>query len=438
MRTPVKLLIPLAVFVAALALFASLNRAAGPREQAVARAPVAVLGAGASTDERIAALEASLRADPTTRGRGDERLSALGDAYLQRVREGGDATGYVKAQRAFDRALQRDPRDLAATIGLGTLALARHQFKASLILGERAVALAPEAAAPLPVVVDALVELGRYDDAERTLQRLVDRRPGLAAYARISYLRELRGDVRGAVAAMRLAVDAGSSTPEGAAYVQTLLGTLERNRGRLGPAVAAYRAALRAQPGFPAAGVGMAGVEASQGRADLARARLRRIVGRTPSPESALALAELELADGRSPESRAALALVSDQRSELRAGGENTDTEEAAFQADHGDPAEGVRLGRRAWAAAPSLRSADALGWALTRAGRPAEGYAWSRRALRRGWREPRVVYHAGMAALEAGRSRVGRRLLRSLLAQNPAFSPLYAPRARRALAGTR
>ena len=59
------------------------------------------------------------------------------------------------------------------------------------------------------VRVDALVELGRYDEAERELQAMIDRKPNLAAYARVSYLRELRGDLEGAAEAMRFAVAAG-------------------------------------------------------------------------------------------------------------------------------------------------------------------------------------------------------------------------------------
>ena len=38
---------------------------------------------------------------------------------------------------------------------------------------------------------------------------MIDRRPNLAGYARVSYVRELRGDLPGAVEAMRLAVAAG-------------------------------------------------------------------------------------------------------------------------------------------------------------------------------------------------------------------------------------
>jgi hypothetical protein len=45
------------------------------------------------------------------------------------------------------------------------------------------------------------------------------------------------------------------------------------------------------------------------------------------------------------------------------------------------------------------VRSADALGRALTRAGRPAEGLRWARRALRLGSRDASYLLHAGLAA---------------------------------------
>ena len=91
---------------------------------------------------------------------------------------------------------------------------------------------------PFGVLVDALVELGRYRAAGRALQAMVDRKPDLASYARVSYFRELHGDLDGAVGAMRLAASAGGDAPENVAYVQTLLGGLELQRGRPPPASA--------------------------------------------------------------------------------------------------------------------------------------------------------------------------------------------------------
>lgn len=429
MRVFPKILVLVCVFAAALALFSSINGRSRSAEPRLERTPTA-LGPGASTRQRIMALETKLRERP-----GDaELLAQLGDATLRRVRETVDASGYPRAERAYRRALRTDPRNVPATVGLGTLAMARHHFREALHHGQRAMSLAPESISPFPLVVDALVELGHYREADAELQRLIDRKPGLAAYARVSYVRELRGDLRGAVSAMRLAVSAGASAPEDAAYTQTLLGTLERDRGRTEAAQAAYRAALGAQPDYPDADAGLAIVDAARGRLGPAIARQRTVAQRLPTPEHYTLLAELELAAGRSGDARRHLAHVRDRRGRLRDAGENTDTEAAIYEADHGDPEVGVRLGRRAWAAAPSIRSANALGWALTRAGRPAEGYVWAKRAMHSGWREPLVVYHAGMSAKAAGDLRAARRLLRRLISESPGFSALYAPRARRAL----
>ena len=63
----------------------------------------------------------------------------------------------------------------------------------------------PYSAAALGVQVDALVELGRYEEAERALQRMLDLKPSTASLTRASYHRELHGDISGA----RLALEDG-------------------------------------------------------------------------------------------------------------------------------------------------------------------------------------------------------------------------------------
>src|SRR3954463_16637187 len=120
----------------------------------------------------------------------DER-SLTADRYLQRVRETGDASYYVRAEGVL-RGVTRTPAVLTT---LGTLALARHDFRAGLAYGLRARRAAPTTVKPLGVIVDAQVELGRYSAAARTLQTMIDEKPNLASYARVSYFRELHGDL---------------------------------------------------------------------------------------------------------------------------------------------------------------------------------------------------------------------------------------------------
>src|SRR5205807_365107 len=105
-------------------------------------------------------------------------------------------------------------------------------------------------------------------------------------------------------------VDAGGQAPENVAYVQTLLGTLEFDRGRLAEARRAYTIALLRQPGFPAADAGLARVEAAQGELPAAIRRYRRVVARLPLPEYVVGLGEAELAAGRAAAALRDLALV--------------------------------------------------------------------------------------------------------------------------------
>jgi tetratricopeptide (TPR) repeat protein len=223
---------------------------------------------------------------------------------------------------------------------------------------------------------------------------------------------------------MRLAVSAGGGAPENVAYVQVLLGDLELQRGRTGAARLAYISALRSLPGYPAAVVGLARADAAGGALGRAAARLRRAADRLPLTATLTMLAEVERLLGHRAEARAALAAARAQQDLYRAAGTAPDAEAVVFEADHGSPARAVPLGRRVWDAAPSVRSADALGWALTRAGRPREGYKLAQRALRLGSRDALFRLHAGVAASRAGLDRAAARHLAMAASGGAALSP--------------
>src|SRR5262245_47119383 len=171
-------------------------------------------GRGGGTAAMIGALEADIRTAP----RDPDRLGVLGLAYQVRWRETGDPTFLPLSGRALHRALDARPEDPTATLGLGNLALIRHQFRGALALGRAATRLEPYASRPYGVVGDALVELGRYPQAFGAFERMVALKPTLASYARIAYARELTGDRVGAIGAMTLALDAASGAPEPTAW----------------------------------------------------------------------------------------------------------------------------------------------------------------------------------------------------------------------------
>jgi tetratricopeptide (TPR) repeat protein len=427
-------------FALALAVFTATRGG----ERAAAGPPLAAapsLRPDADTDAQLRRLQADVR-------RGAPREAELAAAYIQKARESGDPSFYSRADGVLERTLARGPADPAELTEAAALAAGRHDFRDAERLARRARSLAPDSLGAFPVLVDALVELGRYGDAERTLQRMVDLKPNLPAYARVSYLRELYGDLDGAAEALELAIAAGGPVPENVAYVQSLLGGLELNRGRRAAARRAFSAALMAVPGYAPAEAGRARLAARSGDLRGAIARWRELVARLPLPEYVIGLGEAELAaaeragelPGRGAAARAArlratgrrdLALVRAQESLVAEAGVDTDVELAIYEADHGDRDRAVALAREAWAQAPSVRSADALGWALTRAGRPEAGLRWARRALRLGSLDPTFRYHAGIAA---SGTLEGRRNLRLALRHGLDAYPLQANRARAAL----
>lgn len=356
------------------------------------------------------------------------------ERLLQRVRATEDPSPYPAIARELAEARRLEPGSAAVALGYGELEMSKHNFRNGLRWGLRARRLAPDTIRPLGLVADAQIELGRYDAAERTLQQLVDVKPGLSAYSRISYFRQLHGDLDGAVAAMRLAVSAAGTRPRDVAGLRAVLGQLELARGRPAEAERLFRLVLDSDPANTKALNGLADVDLANGRTRDALARWRKLSATVPSPHYANDVVELSLAFGQAADARRAIARVRSLDDQLSRLGANVASESAVFEADRGSPRRALAMARRAYAEAPSVQRTDALGWALTRNGRPAEGVRYARAAMRLGTREPLFLYHGAIAAKEAGRTALAKRWLQRLLAEYPGFSPLYEPLAKRAL----
>jgi pentatricopeptide repeat protein len=322
------------------------------------------------------------------------QLDRRGNTFEQRARETGDASYYARAEAAYRRALRVAPNDLPATIGLGAVALSRHEFRRALALGRHAVVLSPSTAAGYGVVGDALVELGRYEEAFEAFNRMVSLKPSVSSYARISYARELLGDVRGAIDAMRLAVDAAAGEPEALAWSHTQLGKLYWSHGRLSAAARQYRAALGIRPTYASALNALALVEAARGRRARATGLAQRAAEILPLPQNVATLGDLL----RGRAARRQYALVGAIARLERTQGVNVDLEIALFDVDHGIRLRrALALARAARAERPSIDGDDVVAWALARNGRCGEAVRLSKRALRLGTLDAPKFFHRGM-----------------------------------------
>jgi tetratricopeptide (TPR) repeat protein len=427
-----------AVAVAAVALlFGGVltgSKAGGPGEAPAAGAAADRLVSGFSpgdTAAYVAQLEGRVAADPVDA----QSLVLLALAYQQRARETGDPGFYPRSEAALSRAARLDPKSALAATGLAALAASRHRFEKAKGLAERARRLAPDSMGPLGVLGDALVELGRYREAFAVFNRMAALKPNLAAYSRVSYARELLGDPRGAIAAMRLAVAAGAGTVEPLAWTLVQLGNLYFDTGRLASAARAYREGLAHFPGYVHAEAALGKVAAARGWYPEAIRRYQRAVERLPLPQYTGALGDVLRAAGREREAEEAFGAVDAIQRLLEANGVRTELETALFDLDHGRrAADALGRARLAYAERRSIESEDVLAWALYVNGRCNEARAHSARALRLGTRDALKLFHRGMIERCLGERAAERSFLRRALAINPHFSLLYVPVAEGAL----
>jgi tetratricopeptide (TPR) repeat protein len=380
----------------------------------------------------ITSLQARLQGNPTDAA----ALSSLGLAYLQEARLTVNPSYYTKADEVLRKSIAIDRKNnFQGLLGMGILAGARHRFDLALKWGTRAQHENPYNADVRGLITDALIELGRYRAAEKELQKMVDLRPGLSSLARISYYRELHGDLHGATHAMAAAFrDAGGSGQD-AAWASFQLGDLQFIAGHLGRADYMYRRGRYLDPSYYLPKVGIAKVAAARGHLHRAARILKSVTATYPAPIYVMLYGDILRAEGLRAQANRQYDLVRAEQRLFSANGVVPDTEMMIFFADHHQRlAQTLREARREYAKRPSVRVADALSWVLYANGKYAQAARYTHQALRLGSVDPTYYLHAGMIAKALGERGLALRYLRRAVRLNPHFSVRYAPQAVRAI----
>jgi len=385
---------------------------------------------GAATVDEIERLRSAIDANPSDAGAQRD----LGFAFLQRVRETADPALYGRAEAAFERARDLAPDDALVLVGIGSLQLARHEFTAALVTARSAIDVAPRLAVAHAIEVDALVELGRYDEADEAAAEMLALGSDLTTLSRVSYLAELHGQLDLAVTAMREATKAQVAAPENQAFTHVQLGNLLVYSGEPDAAAEAYERALELVPGHAPALGGQGRMAVAAGRLDEAIALFKQAADVVPLPEYVIALADAQAAAGRADEAAQSVELARAEIQLFEATGVMVDLDLALFEADHGDPERALAFAEAAYTATPNVRAADARAWALHRLGRDREARTWSDEALRLGYRDPLLRFHAGAISAALGDDAAARRDLELALSTDAGFSATHAAEARRLL----
>ncbi len=190
----------------------------------------------------------------------------LAQAYIEEARVTGDHAYYDQASlQLLDEVIKADPKNFDALCCKATVLLSQHHFSDGLITAQQALPLNPSSAFVYGLMCDANVELGNYKAAVEMSDKMISLRPDIRSYSRISYLREIHGDYKGAIEAAKLAISAGYPGLEQSEFARMVLAHLYECTGALDSAERQYQIALNERPEYAFAIAGLGRVEKAKG-----------------------------------------------------------------------------------------------------------------------------------------------------------------------------
>ena len=134
----------------------------------------------------------------------------MSKGYIQEARITGDHAYYdAAALELLDDVIANEPQNFDALCCKATVLLSQHHFSEALKVAKTALPINPNNAFIYGLMCDSYVELGQYKQAVKMADKMINIRPDIRSYSRVSYLREIHGDLKGAIIASKLAVDAG-------------------------------------------------------------------------------------------------------------------------------------------------------------------------------------------------------------------------------------
>jgi len=189
-------------------------------------------------------------------------------------------------------------------------------------------------------LIDANVELGNYTRAVELTDQMMEIKPGLMAYARASYLRELHGDLDGAIEAMEMAVEAGYPGYENTEWTRVTLAELYEKKGDLVKAEDTYRVSMQLRENNPFAQGGLARIIGARGNYDEAEALMKTALSAVPEISFQEDLYRLYKSWGKEAEAREAYAGIIEMIEDDEAHGHKVDLDYAKILFDLGGDTE--------------------------------------------------------------------------------------------------
>jgi len=322
----------------------------------------------------------------------------LAMAYARRARETSDVDFYQKAEDTLTKSFELSPDNIEGMKVRAWLLLGRHEFAKALEVAARLNKQVPDDVVVYGYLVDANAELGNYPQAVEAAQWMLNIRAGnIPGLTRAAYLRELHGDLEGAMELMQSAYD---SVPfqetEDRAWLLTQLSHLNYVAGNLKQADVYASGALQLFPAYHYALGALAQVRIGQQRYDEAITLLRQRADAAPHAENLYSLADaLDLA-GRHTEA-AKVWKEFEQKALAESGiADNANHELIAYYAGPGrQPAKAVEIAEQELARRHDIFTLDCYAQALAASGEYAKADVQIQKAQATGVKDPKVLAHA-------------------------------------------
>ena len=367
----------------------------------------------------------------------------LAAIYLQEARSSGNFSYYDRAALNCVNAVQKkDANNFEALTFKAMIYLSQHHFAEGLKLATQIQKTYSYSAFVYGILVDANVELGNYKAALDDADKMVSIRPDIRSYSRISYLREIYGDIPGAIEAMKLAVEAGSPGSESTEWARVQLGKLYEQLGEIKYAEMYYTISLENRPGYPYALAGLARIAASKKDYKKTIELYQRADSASNDYSFKDALVEVYRLTGNKGQSlNIANAIVGEMEKAANAmakgdsSGHYADKEMAyAYLAvDNYDKA--IEHALLEYNRRPeNIDANETVAWVYYKKGDYSKAESYIRAAVRTGCKNPTLLCRAGLIDAKAGDKPGAKEYLEQALKNNPNISPLLREEAEQAL----
>ena len=327
--------------------------------------------------------------------------------------------------------LSVEPENFEALILKSVVQLSQHRFAEGFQTAEKAKNINPYNAYVYGLITDANVELGNYEAAVASVDKMVSIRPDLRSYSRISYIREIYGQAEAAIQAMKMAVDAGFPGDESTEWARVQLAQLYEKTGDIKSAEMHYTIALQYRPGYAYALGGLANIAVAS--KDYPRAINLYTQADTllhdPVFKEKLALAYL--LNGQVEKANEILdELIAVLNEELQtnkaAGNQHADGELVPLYLLKKQWDKALQHALNEYKRRPNnIETAEAAAWAYHKNDQSQKALPLLQTALRTGSKNPTLLCRAAIIYSEAGEKTKAKNILLEVLKTNPNIDPL-------------